>query len=261
MRQRRDLRGGWLKPVLTGQLPGRWIALCGVLIAILLAVPVLAGLRGSSEPAASGGAASSGEATFLAEGYAQLEQSGYRFSSAPSAWDVIGSMAIPLMVVIVGAYGTIRGLRYLNRRMAQAAGRSEFLEVIETLPLGGAGVLHVVRIGNRVVVIGAGGTGLSLITELGAEEAQALLARRAGQAGGMSSMTAMLPRFRDVLATRLPHAWSIVDTTVRGDAGAGLERQGNAPPRPPVGANGARWLDDETEASRRFGYRPDARDG
>ncbi len=238
--------------------------MCGVLIASLLAVPVLAGLRGGSEPAASGGAPNSGEATFLAEGYAQLEQSGYRFSSAPSAWDVIGSMAVPLLVVIVGAYGAIRGLRYLNRRMAQAAGIgacSEFLEVIETLPLGGAGVLHVVRIGNRVMVIGAGGTGLSLITELGVEEAQALLARRAGQAGGVRSLTAILPRFRDVLATRLPHAWSIVDTTVRGDAGAGLGRQGDAPPRPPVGANGARWLEDETEASRRFGYRPDAREG
>lgn len=251
--QVRNNPGGW-------RGLGRWVALAGLLVVALLGGQLLAGLRGADEHPVQPATAGNDGTTFLAEGYAQLEGSDYRFSSAPSAWEIMGSMVVPLIVVIAGAYAAIRGLRYLNRRMALSASTSDLLEVIDTLPLGGSGVLHVVRIGDRAVVIGAGGAGLSLIAELDPEEARALLARRVTQPGGAPGMTSVLPRFRDVLATRIPHSWSILDTVAPGgEAGLAPDLQRRSDPRETGtgGATGAPRRGTDHDASPSFGYRPD----
>lgn len=226
----------------------------------LLAGQLLAGLRVADEQPAPPATAGNDGSTFLAQGYAQLEESDYRFSSAPSAWEIMGSMVVPLIVVIAGAYAAIRGLRYLNRRMALSASTSNLLEVIDTLPLGGSGVLHVVRIGDRAVVIGAGGAGLSLIAELDPEEARALLARRATQPGGAPSMTSVLPRFRDVLATRIPHSWSILDAVApenETERARDLQRRSDPRETGTAGATGTPGGGAQHHTSPLFGYRPD----
>lgn len=260
--QWRKIPGGWRGPGQNGRVPGRWVALAGLLVVALLAGQLLAGLRGADEQPVQPATAGNDSTTFLAEGYAQLEGSEYRFSSAPSAWEIMGSMVVPLIVVIAGAYAAIRGLRYLNRRMALSASTSDLLEVIDTLPLGGSGVLHVVRIGERAVVIGAGGAGLSLIAELDPEEARALLARRVTQPDGAPGMTSVLPRFRDVLATRIPHSWSILDTVAPGE-GTGRapdgdpQRRSDAHETGAASATGTPRRGTHHDASPSFGYRPD----
>ncbi|MCM8749311.1 flagellar biosynthetic protein FliO [Thermomicrobiaceae bacterium CFH 74404] len=260
-RQWPNVPGRWRGADRLGRTPGRWIALAGLLVVALLAGQLLAGLRGAGESPSPPPTAGNDGTTFLAEGYAQLEDSDDRFSSAPSAWEIMGSMVVPLIVVIAGAYAAIRGLRYLNRRMAVSASTSDLLEVIDTLPLGGSGVLHVVRIGERAVVIGAGGAGISLIAELEPEEARALLARRATQPGGAPGMTSVLPRFRDVLATRIPHSWSILDTAVpehEGRLAQGLGHRGDPRETGTESATGTPPRVAQQPATQpSFGYRPD----
>jgi len=239
----------------------RWLLLGGAVVASLLVAQLLTGLRGGSAPKPEPIVENDGGSAFLAQGYAELEQSGYRFASAPSAWDIMASMVAPLVVVIAGAYGTIRGLRYLNRRMARVAGSSGLLEVIETLPLGGSGMLHVVRVGDRVVIVGAGTGGLSLITELSAEEAELVLTRRASEASDGAILTALLPRFRDVLASRsagtFPAPQAMTPETAAGsrvDDSREMERL-----RAPSGEGGSgSGATGTAEASQRFGYWPDA---
>jgi flagellar protein FliO/FliZ len=248
--------------MLRPRVSSRWLTVGGAVVAGLLVVQLCTGLREGDAPEPAPIANRDGDTTFLAEGYAQLEESGYRFSSAPSVWDIMGSMVIPLLVVIAGAYATIRGLRYLNRRIARTVGSSELLEVIETVSLGGSGMLHLVRIGDRVVVVGAGTGSLSLITELSAEEAERALIGRASEAHDGAILTALLPRFRDVLASRVSPdfrasgaiaPWAATGTRAddsRSDDGS------TAPSE--VDGRGSEEGGAGDEVSRRFGYWPDA---
>lgn len=206
MQRRRDDRFDRPARGVPGLRSRSWFSLAVLLLVALLAGQLLAGLRARDAEVAPSTPATS-DTAFLAEGYAQLEDPAYQFTSAPSAWEIMGSMLVPLVVVIAGVYATVRGLRYLNQRMSLTASTSDLLEVIETVPLGGSGVLHLVRIGERVVIIGAGGNGLTLITELDAEEARAVLASRERRAASAPGVTAVLPRFRDVLAARGFSGW------------------------------------------------------
>ena len=115
--------------------------------------------------------------------------------------------------------------------------------------------------GGRCLVIGAGGAGISLIAELEPEEARALLARRATQPGGAPGMTSVLPRFRDVLATRIPHSWSILDAVAPGnetERARDLQRRSDPRETGTESATGTPPRVAQQPATQpSFGYRPD----
>ncbi len=75
---------------------------------------------------------------------------------------------------LVAVTGIIAGLiyltaygmrRYMGRSRGTAAG-STSMEVLETLPLGNRRFLLITRVGERVILLGAGDQGINMITEL-----------------------------------------------------------------------------------------------
>lgn len=136
---------------------------------------------------------------FLAQGYAELAAERSSVTVGTSTWDLLGALLVPTLIVVVAAYATIRVLRSLNQRVAASVSHSELLELVDTLSLAGSGVVHIVRVGERYLLIGAGSGGLSLLGELQAAEVERLKsARSRSTLGG-----AAVPPFLDILQARL----------------------------------------------------------
>ncbi|MDI3340344.1 MAG: flagellar biosynthetic protein FliO [Sphaerobacter sp.] len=218
-----------------GMRPGRrgrggsarlWFLAAGVLILGYLGLRALDLLSPGSQGGSAPGSPS--DATgYLAQGYAQLEQASTPLSSG-SLWTLWLSMIIPLAVVILAAYALLRGLRYLNARVGAPASAGRTLEALETLSLGPHGTVHLIRIGERVVVVGAGGQQLSFLTELSPEDAAAVLrAHQAASGDPFGTRGGFLQSFQDLLAGRLAQAPSaarpdsppVDDATLRAAAG------------------------------------------
>jgi len=145
---------------------------------------------------------------FLARGYAELEAERTATSvSTTSTWDLLGAMLVPTAIVLVAAYATIRVLRSLNQRVAASVSRTRLLELVDSLSLAGSGVVHIVRLGERYLLVGAGSGGLSLLAELRPEEVQLLQAERRQR----PSVQAVVPPFRDLVQARLPRSWRVFD--------------------------------------------------
>lgn len=212
MWQRRTAPGGpgiWAGLGRGGRL---WLLAAGGLILVYILSQVLGGAFGSapSQPAAPDGADAAATPGFLASGYAALDQSA-GLTTAPSFWDLWSGMILPLAIVIVGAYALLRGLKYVNMRMSAASSQSRALETLDSLSLGQHGTIHLVRVGDRVVVVGAGGQQVSLLTELAPEQAAALLdARRAELEGTVGPTRGVLAPFRDLVAGRMEGPWQPV---------------------------------------------------
>lgn len=164
----------------------------------------------SQQPAAVSPTPTPGPEGFLARGYAELESQRTAGATVEtSVWDLLGAMLVPTLIVLVAAYATIRVLRALNRRVAASSSRTQLLELVDTLSLAGSGVVHIVRLGERYLLVGAGSGGLSLLTELRPGEVE-LLKRQPGSSLGQ----AIVPPFRHVLQSRLPRSWRVLETPI-----------------------------------------------
>lgn len=203
--------------VVRSVLQRRWALPLLVFAAALLVGLVWAGRSGQPAVPATPTPASDG---FLARGYAELESERVTVGTPDvSSWDLLGAMLVPTLIVLIAAYATIRLLRTLNRRVAAGSSRTQLLELVDTLSLTGSGVVHIVRLGERYLLVGAGGGGLSLLTELRPEEIELLRTQRSGSALGH----AIVPPFREVLQARLPRAWRVFETAVGAESTARSE--------------------------------------
>lgn len=179
-----------------------WFAVAGLLIVGYLVVQALGLL--SPDGSANGTVGTPSDTTgYLAQGYAQLEQDAAATTSG-SFWSLWVGMIIPLAIVLVAAYAILRGLRYLNTRVAAPISSGRVLESIDSLSLGAQGTVHLVRVGERVIVVGASGQQLSFLTELSPDDAAAVLAaHRAGGGADPLATRGVLQSFQGILAGRL----------------------------------------------------------
>jgi flagellar biogenesis protein FliO len=191
---------------LLSRLPRQWAVLAFVFLFALLAGLAWSVTR-SPGPAAPAPTAPAGE--FLARGYAELAEQPTGASPGGSLWDLFAAMLVPTVIVVVAAYATIRVLRSLNRRVAASVSQSQLLELVDTLSLAGSGVIHIVRVGERFLLVGAGQAGLSLLGELRPEEIALLREQRATS----PLAQAVVPPFRDLLQSRLPRSWRVLEST------------------------------------------------
>jgi len=179
-----------------------WFAVAALLIVGYLVLQAL-GFPGA-DGGASGTVGTPSDTTgYLAQGYAQLEQDATATSSG-SFWSLWVGMIIPLAIVLLAAYAILRGLRYLNTRVAAPVSSGRLLESIDALSLGAQGTVHLVRVGERVIVVGASGQQLSFLTELSPDDAAAVLAvHRASGGADPLATRGVLQSFQGMLAGRL----------------------------------------------------------
>lgn len=189
------------------QLPRRWLLPVGAFALAALVGLLWASTRSSPAPLPTP-TPQSGE--FLARGYAELaSQPSPAMAEGTSLWELLSAMLVPTLIVIVAAYLTIRVLRSLNRRVAATVSQTKLLELVDTLSLAGSGVVHIVRVGERYLLVGAGSAGLSLLGELRPEEVAQLESQRRG--GPL--IHAVVPSFGQILRTRMPRAWRVLETS------------------------------------------------
>nr|WP_286207302.1 flagellar biosynthetic protein FliO [Thermomicrobium sp. CFH 73360] len=187
-------------------MPRRWFLPVGVFALAALVGLLWASTRTSPSPLPTP-TPQSGE--FLARGYAELaSQPSPAMAEGTSLWGLFSAMLVPTLIVIVAAYLTIRVLRSLNRRVAATVSQTKLLELVDTLSLAGSGVVHIVRVGERYLLVGAGSAGLILLGELRPEEVALLESQRRG--GPL--IHAVAPSFGQILRTRMPWAWRVLET-------------------------------------------------
>jgi flagellar protein FliO/FliZ len=188
------------------------LAAIGVFL-LIVGTQIVGSLGSSGAPssdtnttAAAGATPASSDGGFLSNGYAQLN-SNDTSKAHMSSWGLLGGIVLPLLIVIALVYIVLRGLKYFNTRVAATGASSKLLESLDTLSLGQQGSIHLVRVGERVMAVGAGGQQLSLLTELDGEQAQALLAAKREQQERAVSPTqtvvGALGSFREVMQQRL----------------------------------------------------------
>ncbi|MCX2727941.1 flagellar biosynthetic protein FliO [Thermomicrobium sp. 4228-Ro] len=216
--------------VVRSVLHRRWVPPLLVFGAALLVGLVWAGRSGQPAGPAPPTPASDG---FLARGYAELESERVTVGTPDvSSWDLLGAMLVPTLIVLIAAYATIRLLRTLNRRVAAGSSRTQLLELVDTLSLAGSGVVHIVRLGERYLLVGVGTGGLSLLTELRPEEIEILKTQGSSTLLGQAT----LPPFREVLQARLLRPWRILETPTGTETitqpAQGAQRFGHIPEAP-----------------------------
>jgi flagellar biogenesis protein FliO len=89
-------------------------------------------------------------------------------SGPAPGWYLVQAL-LSLLVVV----GLILGAQALLRRWEFGGGRGGGkgpARLLQSLPLGAGAVLHVLAVGKRVLVVGSGPRGVSLVTELEAED-------------------------------------------------------------------------------------------
>lgn len=81
-----------------------------------------------------------------------------------------------LVLLVLGV--CIVGLRWWSKRAAGPRSMTGYLRIVDTLPIQGGRSVHLVAVGERVIVVGATAQQLSYLAELKDEEASDLLAER-----------------------------------------------------------------------------------
>lgn len=96
-----------------------------------------------------------------------------------------------LVLLVLGA--CIAGLRWWSKRAAGPRSTTGYLRIVDTLPIQGGRSVHLVAIGERVIVVGATAQQLSYLAELKDEEATSLLNERdAGEQQSVSAFAVQL---------------------------------------------------------------------
>ncbi len=78
-----------------------------------------------------------------------------------------------LVIVIIGV--SIVGLRWWARRTSGPRSVTGFLRVVDTLQVGSGRTIHLVALGDRVIVVGATAQSMAFLNELDAEESERVL--------------------------------------------------------------------------------------
>lgn len=81
-----------------------------------------------------------------------------------------------LVLLVLGA--CIAGLRWWSKRAAGPRSTTGYLRIVDTLPIPGGRSVHLVAVGDRVIVVGATAQQLSFLAELKDEEANSLLSEQ-----------------------------------------------------------------------------------
>jgi flagellar biosynthetic protein FliO len=119
---------------------------------------------GSEQPGAG-----SEDGGFLADGYAELEQDD-GVQGGTDWWGDVPGLLLRLLIVLGLAYGSLRLLNFFTRsgRLGGAHGRA--LEVVDQLNLGQNRSIYLVRVAGRVLVVGATGNQLNLLSRMAADD-------------------------------------------------------------------------------------------
>jgi flagellar biogenesis protein FliO len=181
----------------------RVLLMLGVIAFVVVMAFQLMGGGGSSAPRDDATQQTTGESSeFLSEGYDALDDDAS--SSSSSMWGVWGGILIPLAIVIACIYGGLKGLKYVNGRVARVSSQARVLESLDVLALSQSNAIHLVRVGPRVLAVGASGQSLSVLTELEGEQAEEIVsACRAKDQAQASTTSAVLEPFRDLVQKRI----------------------------------------------------------
>src|SRR5690606_15288527 len=82
----------------------------------------------------------------------------------------IFSLAWRLALVAVIVAASLFALRWYARKTSGPKSQTGFLRVVDTLPVGSGRTIHLVALGERVIVVGATPQSLGLLNELTPEE-------------------------------------------------------------------------------------------
>jgi flagellar biogenesis protein FliO len=133
-----------------------WLGVVGLVVAMA------AGRARAGEAAGEGGA--SAEGSSQETDYLAYEEAGVPESAGAAT--LIGRVVGALVVVV----GLIFLTGVLVRRFARggrvATTRRKLSELVEVTPLGGKRYLYLIRVADRLLVVGAGGDRLSLLSEV-----------------------------------------------------------------------------------------------
>jgi flagellar protein FliO/FliZ len=118
--------------------------------------------------------------------------------SGPSSFFLILRMVLVLVLVAAAVYGLVYFFRRLGR---PAPERDPYLKLLSSVHLGSNRYVHVVALGAKAYLIGAGDSGVSLIGEVEDQEIVDTMlldeGRRALEGGGrLLDFTRLLQRFR-----------------------------------------------------------------
>ena len=151
-----------------------------VILTVLLAVLLLAysmgtGLDdggGSSQPETNEAQEQTSDADggFLSEGYAELEGDDASSSGGTNWWGDVPGLMIRLLIVLGLAYGSLRLLNYFTRSGRVGGGQGRALEVVDHLNLGQNRSIYLVRVSGRVLVVGATGNQLNLLSRMAMDD-------------------------------------------------------------------------------------------
>lgn len=76
---------------------------------------------------------------------------------------VLGSLALVLGLIIVAAFVV---KRWLGAARVAVAGKGKVSQLVEVTPLGGKRFLYLIRVADRLLVVGAGGERMELLSEI-----------------------------------------------------------------------------------------------
>ncbi|MBI5948328.1 MAG: flagellar biosynthetic protein FliO [Chloroflexi bacterium] len=148
-----------------------WMAALGGGLLLVLLVASLAAPSGSSAPVTpvirtDAAAGLPGATTAAPTGTNPEADPGFSLGGAQAV-----SLAWRLGLVVIIIAASIAGLRWWARRASAPRSTSGFLKVVDTLAIGSGRTVHLVALGERVIVVGATAQNLSLLGELSEDEA------------------------------------------------------------------------------------------
>ena len=155
---------------------------CGLLVAAALGLVLASDALGAEGRAAAGAAqpkaqrpeaagpkAPQGEApqqdASSAPGYLAYSEKGLPGTpgAATLVGRVLGSLALVVGLIVVAAFVV---KRWLGGRAVAVAGRGKVSQLVEVTPLGGKRFLYLIRVADRLLVVGAGGERMELLSEI-----------------------------------------------------------------------------------------------
>jgi|GEM_PF-2383396 len=97
---------------------------------------------------------------------------------------------VSLVVVVFLLVAVILGIRWLQRKSVLGRAGTEVLGIVGSLSLGPKRNVTLIKVADRVLVVGSFEAGLSLLTELSREEAAAVLSAKGKSTGSFASTLA-----------------------------------------------------------------------